>query len=348
MRLRFKTAFVRSLIGLAIGLVLMYLAIRLTDTQLLGAFSQLDTTWLTAGFCLHGMALFLLAYRWFLLLRCQEVFLPLTTVLRLTMVGAFFNLLIPGPVSGDLAKGILVSDPRTERRAEAAISILLDRIVGVSMLGIFTLAALGLWLLHPTSPNPAASFRGDSGAAIFWILLPFGVIVVAATVIWPFFFPKVIPILGRLAPRSFRSITSRVLNAIDTFRSSPATIIKTALLTLWAHVLFIAVLWAIATGINRSPVGVVNCFIAFQAGSVLSTIPLTPGGIGVRDLGMALTLELLQPDIEGPAAIAIVISGIIVVWRLIGGLFFLWTVTLGTAATARHIGVASTGEPNDD
>lgn len=320
------------MVGLAVGVALIALALRFTETNLLESFSRLDSAILSAAFAVHGLALFLLTVRWFLLLRCQDVMLPLATVFRLTMVGAFFNLLIPGPVSGDLAKGVLVSDPRTGRKAEAAVSILLDRVVGVSMLGILALAALALWLLQP--PSASAASTSDFSHSIMGVLIPFATVVVLATISWPLVFTRAAPMLSRLTPGRLKPVADRMLLAVEAFHTSRPTIVRTALLTLGAHLLFIIALWIIANGISDAPVRLAICFIAYQVGAVLSTVPVTPGGIGVRDLGIALSLESLQPDVNGAAAIAVVISGIIIAWRLIGGFFFVWTFAIGTDSRA--------------
>ena len=339
-------ATIRSLVGLALGVTLITLALHLTETDLVGSFSRLQTATLLAAFAVHGFALMLLTVRWFLLLLCQDVRLPFASVFRLTMVGAFFNLLIPGPVSGDLAKGVLVSDPRSGRRAEAAVSILLDRIVGVSMLGILALAALALWLLQPSVESVPSN--GEISRSIVGVLVSFATVVVLATISWPLVFTRAAPMLARLIPERLRPFADRVLIAVQAFRNSRSTIIRTALLTLGAHLLFIIALWIIANGISDTPVRLDSCFIAFQVGTVLSTVPATPGGIGVRDLGMALSLESLQPEVTGTAAIAVVISGIIVVWRLIGGFFLLWTIVVRSDLNATWDAAATRGKPADE
>ena len=44
-------------------------------------------------------------WRWFLLLRKQGIDMSFSQVFRLTMIGQFFNYMVPGGVGGDVVKG---------------------------------------------------------------------------------------------------------------------------------------------------------------------------------------------------------------------------------------------------
>jgi hypothetical protein len=80
--------------------------------------------------------------RWQGLLVHQAMHLPMRRTLQLTFIGSFFNLAIPGAVSGDLVKAYYIGRDLESRRARAYGTILFDRLLGVSGLVMVCAAAM--------------------------------------------------------------------------------------------------------------------------------------------------------------------------------------------------------------
>ncbi|MBN1993211.1 MAG: flippase-like domain-containing protein [Anaerolineae bacterium] len=70
------------------------------------------------------------AVKWFILLRAQGIPVPLGPVTNYTFVGFFFNNFLPANVGGDIMRGYGLAR-YTERSAEAAVSVVVDRIIGL-------------------------------------------------------------------------------------------------------------------------------------------------------------------------------------------------------------------------
>lgn len=88
--------------------------------------------WLLAlGVLLFLIAMVINALKWWVLLRAQEIAIPFRAVLNYTFVGFFFNNLLPANIGGDVMRGVGVAY-HTERAAQAAASVVLDRIIGLS------------------------------------------------------------------------------------------------------------------------------------------------------------------------------------------------------------------------
>src|SRR5579864_391253 len=85
------------------------------------------------------------ALRWWWLLRIQELPVSLSKVLSMTWVGYFTTLLLPGAVSGDVAKGFLIVQGRDNGRTRALSTVLADRGFGLYTL-LFMGTLCGLWL----------------------------------------------------------------------------------------------------------------------------------------------------------------------------------------------------------
>ena len=70
------------------------------------------------------------AIKWDILLRAQNIRVPLRALTNYTFVGQFFNNFLPANVGGDLMRGVGLAQ-YTERNAETAVSIIVDRIIGL-------------------------------------------------------------------------------------------------------------------------------------------------------------------------------------------------------------------------
>jgi glycosyltransferase 2 family protein len=86
--------------------------------------------------------------KWYVLLRAQGIDVPFRAVLVYTFVGYFFNNFLPGNVGGDVMRGYGLAR-YTERTAEAALSVVVDRIVGLLawMSAAMVAAAAAVWIM---------------------------------------------------------------------------------------------------------------------------------------------------------------------------------------------------------
>ncbi|MCC7192029.1 MAG: flippase-like domain-containing protein [Phycisphaeraceae bacterium] len=86
------------------------------------------------------------AYRWLILMKARGLEVSYGQALKLTMIGAFFNYCMPGSTGGDVVKAFYAAR-RKERRTEAVMSVVFDRIAG--MVGLVLLAGVvSLFILH--------------------------------------------------------------------------------------------------------------------------------------------------------------------------------------------------------
>jgi uncharacterized membrane protein YbhN (UPF0104 family) len=73
----------------------------------------------------------LVGFRWWLLLRTQDIFIPFWAAIRLYFLGWFYNNFMPSSVGGDLVRAWYVTR-HTDKKFEAALSVFVDRIVGLA------------------------------------------------------------------------------------------------------------------------------------------------------------------------------------------------------------------------
>lgn len=68
--------------------------------------------------------------KWWVLLKAQRVPVPLSAAVQYMFVGFFFNNLLPANIGGDVMRGYGMAR-YTDRTAEAAVSVVVDRMVGL-------------------------------------------------------------------------------------------------------------------------------------------------------------------------------------------------------------------------
>ncbi len=97
---------------------------------LLGHLATANYGYLLLGLGLYVGAIFANILKWQILLRAQGIIVPLAAVTKYTFVGFFFNNILPANMGGDVMRGFGLAR-YTDRRAEAAVSVIVDRIMGL-------------------------------------------------------------------------------------------------------------------------------------------------------------------------------------------------------------------------
>ncbi len=86
--------------------------------------------YLLLAVALFEVAIIVNAVKWFVLLKAQGLPVPLLALVNYTFVGFFFNNFLPANVGGDVIRGFGLAR-YTERSADAAVSVVVDRIIGL-------------------------------------------------------------------------------------------------------------------------------------------------------------------------------------------------------------------------
>ena len=120
-------------------------------------FLQIDKLWFVVGALGYLISMLVAAARWWWLLRRNDIDIGYGATVRLTWIGVFFNNVVPGQTGGDLVKGVYIVRRSPGRGVAAAMSVVVDRILGLASLALlgalvvlfdferFGLLALGIW-----------------------------------------------------------------------------------------------------------------------------------------------------------------------------------------------------------
>ncbi len=273
---------------------------------------------------LGGQLLFLGAYllgieRWRILLRTHDIRLCWSRCFTLFFIGHFFNAFMLGATGGDLIKAYYAARETHHRKTEAVTTVFLDRLLGLVALVILILVILTFrirFLLSHPSIEKAAFF-------LLILLVAIGLMVI---LLWhrnwiESRFWKRITRLTHM-PAVVSDQMARIYAAIYHFRKKPALLAKAFGLSLGLHILSLLADFMFATAIH-SHLTLFQAFTLFPLLSALGTIPITPGGLGIRE-GAAV---IIFGSVGIPPLTAFLLSLIpwigVTLWSLFGGLLYL-------------------------
>jgi hypothetical protein len=225
-----------------------------------------------AGTLAFGAALLLIAVRWQMLLKIQDVDISLWEVTRLTFLGQFFNAIVPGTVGGDLVKAYYVAK-HTPKVAAVIVSVFVDRLMGLVELTLMAGVMLVLLLL-----GGQRSFDEFSLPAIC-----VGVILLAVAGMLTFLLSQRFRRrlhLDKLYRRM--PIAHHIAAAGDAalrYRQRLGTMVWAVAVSVVSHLAFVGFVALMGASLSI-PASWMDYFLYVPLIYIIGAIPLTPGGVG--------------------------------------------------------------------
>jgi glycosyltransferase 2 family protein len=120
-----------NILKIVVSLSLITIALWRVDLAKVAAQLVSANRWyLLAAVLLYTVAIIINGVKWQILLRAQEVRVPFGPVLQFLYAGFFFNNFLPANIGGDVIRGYGLAR-YTDRTADAAVSVVVDRIIGL-------------------------------------------------------------------------------------------------------------------------------------------------------------------------------------------------------------------------
>lgn len=259
-------------IVLAAGLLCFVLS-KINVSEAAQRLTQAAPSQLAAGAVAALVIPCVLGLRWWLLAR------PVVSwndALVFTWIGYFYSLILPGAVSGDIAKGSFLAWKREKtRQAILPASILADRLIGLTvMIFFFCLSSL---LVMQTAISPELNRFAKDALAV-------GVGALSCLLLgWTRACQRVaLAILGFLPGKTVRSIFQRFADATFAYAKQPHLLFRAAVLSAVAQSLSVLMYVALLRSL-KIELGLVPAFALYSVISVLGLAPITFAGIGLRD-----------------------------------------------------------------
>lgn len=251
------------------------------------------------GMLMHLGAFALIFLRWGLLLRGAGLETGWRTVLRLSWVGQFFGVTLPGgTATGDVVKAYYVARSHEGMRTRAIVTVFVDRAVGLLVL---SLIAVGAIVLAPLDLKGGTAVKASLVA-----FLCAGMFVLA--LILSRRLRRALG-LGRLVKRlPFQQVVRECGQAADVYGRRRGVVLAAFGMSFVSHGLFLGSyhFYAAAMGFDLPLLALAG---AIPIAQIVSAVPGLPGGWGVGEGAFFFLLPLAGV----PASRAVALS---VVWRI--------------------------------
>ncbi|MFN0057312.1 MAG: YbhN family protein [Planctomycetota bacterium] len=215
--------------------------------------------------------------RWKFLIQALGVPAKFRDALRLGMIGLFFNQVAFGSTGGDLIKAYYIARESPNRRAQAVLSVVLDRIVGlVSLMMLGGVALILNWKVLTADPTLR-------GLGYLLASLIVGILAGGALLSWESFWrrPGVDRFLNCL-PAS--RVLRRLVESLWMLRGRRRRIFFGSIaLSVLNHLGFVATHTLLAIALLGEAPSFLSYLFLIPVGQLAFALPITPGGLGVGE-----------------------------------------------------------------
>ncbi len=261
------------------------------------------------------------AYRWRLLLqgRCPTATLP--ALIRITMVSNFVGAFLPGVV-GVEALRVLGLTRQGCNLAQAFTSVFLDRVLGVVSLLLMVLVGLSM-----TARMLPTAIAWTAGASLV-VLIAMCLLLLSRPVrVWA---DRVMP---PVIARYLRHPLTRLYECIDAYRRDRVLLLGGLVLAVLMQCVrvvgTIAAAWAL-----RLDIDVLDYFIFVPAIMFVTMIPISIGGLGVREAAFSQLFGLAGMAPEAAVVLSLLIFIVDLIATLPGAWFYARGNQTGSANAA--------------
>jgi uncharacterized protein (TIRG00374 family) len=248
--------------------------------------------------------------RWWLLLRPLTQRPAYASLLRYSLIGNFFNVLVPGGVAGDIIRG-LETRKLGLNTDEALGAVITDRVV--ALVGLVVVAASGM--LFCWRQVLAAGLAVHLGAA--------AAVVLGLTA--ALFSRRLGRAFTRFAgPLRIEARVGGVLASLARYRREfPRTLLAATIAGLASHGLMIASIYVLARALGSGTPDFGYFLVFVPVIALLTALPVTVGGLGIRDAGFVLLFPLVGMEKAHALGTSFLFFVAVLLTALMGGVAYL-------------------------
>jgi uncharacterized protein (TIRG00374 family) len=261
--------------------------------------------------------IFINNYRWLRLMEALGLRSTVGETMQLSLIGMFFNYVMPGGVGGDGVKGYYLVQDHPGKKAPAIVSVFMDRMTGFFVMIATAFFALFLnWEKVEAVPQLRSISVGLTLLFLCFIA---------------FFAVSLSRRIGR--SRAVEFVFARlpggakiriIYEALHQYRSAKGTLVIAGLISLVNQGLAVAIVYVVgqAMGVHEIPLSMY--FFLVPIGTVIQALPLSPAGIGVGQAAFyfLFNLYLGKQSQLGPTAVTLM-QLLSFLWGLFGAFFYL-------------------------
>lgn len=316
------------MLKIAIAVLIVAYLIHVHYNSFINGLQKFNPVWLPAAVSILLFEMVFCAWRWFSLLKTAGLEIKWFEALSLTMRGYFCSLILfGGAIGGDVAKiGMLAHSRARGERFEPGLSILIDRIIG--MVALFLLAIIIALADFKTLLKIDLSTFGISEKYNIFVIVLFILIciagIAAAIIIFECRHIRKINFMNKIfdwGDRITHGLINRMERAMELYKNKWKKLLFLTISSIFfVHLIQLPVICCICYGLNMQIPSYLTLTAAIITGNIAGLIPLTPGGIGLRDFTIFIILQ--SGGFSNTTLIPLLMSLVLIIANMIAGLFF--------------------------
>jgi uncharacterized protein (TIRG00374 family) len=300
-------------IVISIGLVAWAFA-KIDLTQVTAQLATANPWLFVAALALFELAIIINGAKWQVLLRAQGVRVPFGAVLQFLFTGFFFNNFLPANVGGDVIRGYGLAR-YTDRAADAAVSVIVDRIVGL-IAYMSTAFVAAVIVVNLSSDQGLQKLEWVAFVALLALLAAFATLLSrrVRAVLTRFF---ALRWLSPLAP-----LWTRISRAFDAYRFQYRALALAFGMGLLGIICTALVNWLLSQSMGGlmplSTIFLLNPLIA-----LVLMLPISIGGVGVSQAAYPFFYGLAGVPPSHALAVSLLMQAVVILGSLPGAFFWL-------------------------
>jgi uncharacterized protein (TIRG00374 family) len=269
---------------------------------------------LILAFFIFSLSYVLAVFRWEMLLKAVKIRLPLKRVIISYCGGVFFNLFLPSTIGGDLMRSIDLG-MHTKKPGEIIATVFLDRLSGYIGLVLLAFAALLFgWKLI------------ENRSILISIAVMTAILIIILSILFnEFLYLKINKLIHFINSHKIRELMANLHREVYYFKNHKRIIISNIVLSTVIQAAMPVVFFIIAKSLGIR-LGMVWFFVLIPIISTITSIPISIGGLGLRDAATIYFFRKggINPDLA--FAMSLLDFFFIVIFAGIGGLIYVFTI----------------------
>ena len=235
--------------------------------------------------------------RWKILMRPSKSNFSYIHLLYLTFIAHCYNMLVPGNITGDVVRALKTS----------TATVFLDRLIG--MLGLVVIVLCGIIFSYPILSELGLM----KYIIVVMLILSFLSICIFSRRIMRRF-----KWIGNLSGPFYEKIREAVLS-IQLYRNYYRVITEAFCATLSSHLLMVTTVYLINMAIGSNAT-YLHCLLFVPVIGLISSLPITIGGLGLREASYILLFTQVGATKEQALGMSLIYFMLLFVWAILGAI----------------------------
>lgn len=300
------------------SVILIYVILTKVDLgEVIGLFHQIKLHYLVPILLFFVFEKVVEAYKWNLLLRAKHIYIPFMEMFKITYIGSFLGFALPSAISVDFIRGYGLYK-HLSGKEESISSVIVDRVLSLSVLTTLAVVSILLSSIYTTIDKDIMRSILLLLAVFLtlWILL-IVVALVRQNTIW------------EMIENRFRKLKTNVIwikvkklhRSLQEYKVHRLTLLKVSALSVAINVSRILLFYLVSLCLGLK-IPLIYFFIFVPAIQLITRLPISIGGIGVREGGFVYFFSKVGFPYSQTFAIPFLVSILVIVSILPGGIIY--------------------------